>query len=75
MRLLIILFCLNIFNISAQKIEKIYFKSANPFALSDIINDLENQNEESKLIDENSFVNTTVEGKPAPKMMVFKPRP
>ena len=46
MRLLIILFCLNIFNISAQKIEKITFKSANPFALSDIITDLENQDKQ-----------------------------
>ena len=46
MRLLIILFCLNIFNISAQKIEKISFKSANPFALSDIITDLENQDKQ-----------------------------
>jgi hypothetical protein len=36
---------------------------------------LEIQNKESKLIEENSFVNTTVEQKPTPKMMVFKPRP
>ena len=35
---------------------------------------LEIQNKESKLIEENSFVNTTVEEKPTPKMMVFKPR-
>lgn len=35
---------------------------------------LEIQNKESKLIEENSFVNTTVEQKPIPKMMVFKPR-
>ena len=35
---------------------------------------LEIQNKESKLIEENSFVNTTVEKKPTPKMMVFKPR-
>ena len=35
---------------------------------------LETQNKESKLIEENSFVNTTVEQKPTPKMMVFKPR-
>ena len=35
---------------------------------------LEIQNKESKLIEENSFVNTTVEQKPTPKMMVFKPR-
>jgi len=35
---------------------------------------LEIQNKESKHIEENSFVNTTVEQKPTPKMMVFKPR-
>lgn len=35
---------------------------------------LEIQNKESKFIEENSFVNTTVEQKPTPKMMVFKPR-
>ena len=35
---------------------------------------LEIQNKETKLIEENSFVNTTVEQKPTPKMMVFKPR-
>ena len=35
---------------------------------------LEIQNKETKLIEENSFVNTTVEQKPIPKMMVFKPR-
>ena len=35
---------------------------------------LEIQNKESKLIEENSFVKTTVEQKPTPKMMVFKPR-
>ena len=35
---------------------------------------LEIQNKESKLIEENSFVNTMVEQKPIPKMMVFKPR-
>ena len=35
---------------------------------------LEIQNKESKLIEENSFVNTTVEQKLTPKMMVFKPR-
>ena len=29
--------------VNAQKTEKIVFKSANPFALSDIITDLENQ--------------------------------
>ena len=35
---------------------------------------LEIQNKDSKVIEENSFVNTTVEEKPTPKMMVFKPR-
>ena len=35
---------------------------------------LEIQNKDTKLIEENSFVNTTVEQKPTPKMMVFKPR-
>ena len=35
---------------------------------------LEIQNKETKLIEENSFVNTTVEQKPTPQMMVFKPR-
>ncbi|MDC0543571.1 DUF3306 domain-containing protein [Alphaproteobacteria bacterium] len=38
------------------------------------IKNLEIQNKEAKLIDENVFVNTTVEEKPTPKMMVFKPR-
>ena len=38
------------------------------------VKNLEIQNKESKLIEENSFVNTTVEEKPTPKMMVFKPR-
>ena len=35
---------------------------------------LEIQNKESKLIEENSFVNKGVEEKMTPKMMVFKPR-
>ena len=43
MRLLIIIFFLNLSYANAQKTEKIVFKSANPFALSDIITDLENQ--------------------------------
>ena len=43
MRLLIIIFFLNFSYTNAQKTEKIVFKSANPFALSDIITDLENQ--------------------------------
>ena len=38
------------------------------------VKNLEIQNKESKPIEENSFVNTTVEQKPTPKMMVFKPR-
>ena len=38
------------------------------------VKNLEIQNKEAKLIDENVFVNTTVEEKPTPKMMVFKPR-
>ena len=43
MRFLIILCSLSFFGLSAQKNETIFFKSANPFALSDIINNLENQ--------------------------------
>lgn len=38
------------------------------------VKNLEIQNKESKPIEENSFINTTVEEKPTPKMMVFKPR-
>lgn len=38
------------------------------------VKNLEIQNKESKPIEENSFVNTTVEEKPTPKMMIFKPR-
>ena len=38
------------------------------------VKNLEIQNKESKSIEENVFVNTTVEEKPTPKMMVFKPR-
>ena len=38
------------------------------------VKNLEIQNKETNLIEENSFVNTTVEEKPTPKMMVFKPR-
>lgn len=38
------------------------------------VKNLEIQNKESKPIEENVFVNTTVEEKPTPKMMVFKPR-
>ena len=43
MRLFIFLFSLIYISVNAQKTEKIIFKSANPFALSDIITDLENQ--------------------------------
>ena len=43
---IIVFFCFNILSVNAQKIEKITFKSANPFALSDIIKDLENQEEQ-----------------------------
>ena len=46
MRLFIITFLLIFYNANAQKTEKIVFKSANPFALSDIITDLENQQEQ-----------------------------
>ena len=38
------------------------------------VKNLEIQNKETKLIEENSFVNSKVEEKPTPKMMVFKPR-
>ena len=38
------------------------------------VKNTEIQNKEAKLIDKNVFVNTTVEEKPTPKMMVFKPR-
>ena len=46
MRLFIFLFSLIFLNVNAQKTEKIIFKSANPFALSDIIINLENQQEQ-----------------------------
>ena len=46
MRLFIITFLLIIYNGTAQKTEKIVFKSSNPFALSDIITNLENQQEQ-----------------------------
>ena len=46
MRLFIIIFLVFFFNANAQRTEKIVFKSANPFALSDIITDLENQQEQ-----------------------------
>ena len=47
MRLFIfIIFLLFFFNANTQVTEKVVFKSANPFALSDIITDLENQQEQ-----------------------------
>ena len=46
MRLFIFLFLLIFLSVNAQKAEKIIFKSANPFALSDIIINLENQQEQ-----------------------------
>ena len=46
MRLFIFLFSLIYISVNAQKTEKIIFKSANPFALSDIIINLENQQEQ-----------------------------
>ena len=46
MRLFVIFLFLVFFNANAQKTEKIVFKSANPFALSDIIKELENQQEQ-----------------------------
>jgi len=45
-RLFVIFLFLVFFNANAQKTEKIVFKSANPFALSDIIKELENQQEQ-----------------------------
>ena len=46
MRLFIFLFSLIFLSVNAQKTKKIIFKSANPFALSDIIINLENQQEQ-----------------------------
>ena len=46
MRFYFILSLLIFINSHAQKTEKIIFQSANPFALSDIINNLENQTEQ-----------------------------
>ena len=46
MRLFIFLFLSIFLSVNAQKTEKIIFKSANPFALSDIIINLENQQEQ-----------------------------
>jgi len=42
-RLILTIFYFTIFSLNAQKIENIFFESGNPFALSDIISDLENQ--------------------------------
>lgn len=63
----------------SKKEEKLKDKTTNDKNLENTDNavnvkNLEIQNEELNLIDENSFVNTTVEEKPTPKMMVFKPR-
>ena len=46
MRFYFILSLLIFINSHAQKTEKIIFQSANPFALSDIINNLDNQTEQ-----------------------------
>ena len=46
MRFFIILLFIISFRIQAQNPEVISFKSANPFALSDIINGLENQQQQ-----------------------------
>ena len=46
MRLFIFLFSLIFLSVNAQKTEKIIFESANPFAFSDIIINLENQQEQ-----------------------------
>ena len=46
MRFYFILWLLIFINSHAQKTEKIIFQSANPFALSDIINNLDNQTEQ-----------------------------
>ena len=46
MRFFVILLFIISFSVQAQNPEIITFKSANPFALSDIINDLENQQQQ-----------------------------
>ena len=46
MRLLFFLFSFIFLSVNAQKTEKIIFKSANPFALNDIIINLEKQQEQ-----------------------------
>ena len=62
-----------------NKKEKLKDKTTNAENLENTDNavnvkNLEIQNKESNLIEDNSLVNTTVEEKPTPKMMVFKPR-
>ena len=62
-----------------NKKEKLKDKTTNAENLENTDNavnvkNLEIQNKESKLIEDNSLVNTAVEEKPTPKMMVFKPR-
>ena len=62
MRLFIIIFLSIFFNANAQQTEKIVFKSANPFALSDIITDLENQ-QEQEVFGKLSFPNDSFDRK------------
>ena len=62
MRLLIILFFLVFYNVNAQKTEKIVFKSANPFALSDIITDLKNQ-QKQEVFGKLTFPNDSIDKK------------
>jgi len=59
-RLFVILLFLIFFNANAQKTEKIVFNSANPFALSDIITDLENQ-QEQEVFGKLTFPNDSVD--------------
>ena len=60
MRLFVILFFLIFFNANAQKTEKIVCNSANPFAISDIITDLENH-QEQKVFGKLTFPNDSVD--------------
>ena len=62
MRLFTIIFLLIFFNANAQETEKIVFKSANPFASSDIITDLENQ-EEQEVFGKLTFPNDSFDRK------------
>ena len=65
MRLFIIIFLLIVINANAQKTDKIVFKSANPFALSDIITDLENQ-QEQEVFGKLTFPNDSFDRKKIP---------